>query len=761
MTFAAVGVGVAEAAFATAAAAEAGTLASATALAISAAETFSTSAILQGLSLAWSIGSTISSFFQGSNQSLNGPRLKDAHVQSAAFGTPMKRFWGIDRMAGELVWVGSDGKGGRGIRESKHHLSGGKGKGGSAGVFYTYAADFAISVNAASRCKGVIRIWAGAKLIYDVSADATLQGLVGTGQNLNDQDGSVTFYDGNENQQPPALIEALAGAGNTSAYRNQFLAVFSNFDTTQYGTIPSFSFECYTDGDDEYQEKMYYDTQQKAASDAGARISWSYVSQSGEIDVLIGNNNTDFTSIQGPINTREPGQPVWRMFHLTPDGAITREDLATSWPSEFPPGNATATGVSDEPMMINSFNGINVVSIIRPGQATLQITGGDAVPPGSGTFAYMFFAKKGDRLWIGNDGNWVRGLTVFNFPGCAALHWWSETYSAFVMNTYGLSMGFQKGDDFLWYLTWGNSPITGNSQLLVKLDPDTLEVVGYVDLGVNNLSSFFVENDSNIFFIGDGSFGHVAFYKWNGTTLDALGEADALHGNPGGNLFVRNNIWYQGSSGAWGSFDIALRVYGPGVEARCCPLWKIVRDICLACGLEEPDIDVSELTDCVQGYTIDQQMTGRDAILPLQRYAFFDGRESDLVLEFPKRGRPPVDVIPEDDLAARPGLDAQLPDAITTTRGQETELPMTVHVRFKDQDASYQTGHAYSARLTSESKNVLIVDVPIVMTADKAKQISYVLMAQNWLERAPKEIQVSRRYLPLDAADPIDIEVAA
>ena len=744
-------------------------IAAGTAAAITAASSFSLSTLFSGFSLAWQIGSTLFSLFHGAGQSMTGPRLKDVHVQSAAFGTPIKRFWGIDRMSGELVWIGSDGKGGRGIREHKHKVSAGKGKGGATSIFYAYDADFAISIHGASippgASAGVIRIWAGPKLIYDVSADASLQGLIGTGQNLNEQDGSVIFYDGNESQQPPALIEALAGAGNSSAYRNQFLAVFQNFDVTQYGSIPQFSFECYTDGDDEFRALLTYDTQHKAADDAGARISWSYVSPSGEIDVLIGHNNTDFRSIQGPTQ-RDPGQPVWRMFHLTPDGAITREDLANSWPAT-PPGNGEAVGVSDEPIMVCGWLN-DTVSIIRPGKPIVQIVG---TPPGSVYIPYMMFTKKGDDIWIGNDGNWVRGLERVNVETGNVLNWQTDAYSATMFDTYGLSLGYQIGDDFLWYLTWPNSPLTGDSQLLVKLDPITLEVAGYVDLkpagllrppdGDLYVFSFFVENDSSVFFIGTGSFGHIGFYHWDGTTISKLGEAESA-GTPGGStLFVRNGIWYVGSSGAWGSFDIDIRVYGPGVEARCCPLWKIVRDISIACGLDESEIDVSELTDCVQGYTIDQQMTGRDAILPLQRYGFFDGRESDMVLQFPKRGHAPSVTIPEDDLAARPSLDAPLPDALAITRGQETELPFLVHVRFKDQHASYQTGHAYSARLTSESQNQLIVDVPIVMSADKAKQISYVLAANYWLERAPKEIVVSRRYLLVDAADPLNVEVAA
>jgi hypothetical protein len=70
---------------------------------------------------------------------------------------------------------------------------------------------------------------------------------IGTNIKLKGKGGTVTFYDGNENQEPPTLIEALAGVGNTSAYRGQFLAVFQNFDVIDSRQIPQLSFDCVTD----------------------------------------------------------------------------------------------------------------------------------------------------------------------------------------------------------------------------------------------------------------------------------------------------------------------------------------------------------------------------------------------------------------------------------------------------------------------------------------------------------------------------------
>jgi len=692
--------------------------------------------------------------FQGANQSMTGPRLKDAHIQSAAFGSPIKRFWGVDRMAGNLIWIGSDGHGGRGIRTHTHTV-GGKGKGGASSEFFTYFADFAVAINGASNCKGVIRIWAGPKLIYDHSKDATLQSLVGTGQQLEGSNGGlVTFYDGNETQLPPALIEAFEGVGNTTAYRNQFLAVFSDFETTEYGTIPNLSFECYTDGDEGFQEKHYYPMNDYVAG-SGKNITWSYVDPNGEIIVMVALSNENYLSVY------PSGEPILRCFRLLPDGSIIPEERPaatfaagdTSSPIQL--GGNFKTGIADEPCMLMA-NG-DKVWLVRPGKTITTIVGS---PPG------QWFAKKGTDLYLLNTGGFTSGLWRVSADTGAIIA------KADVATLYPAAGGIINqvcmGDDFLWGFrqvqlnAFGDIALTAK---LFKIDPDTLEIVDTIDLGTARVYSLFVENDDLIYLFGQPGLGSSAasFYKYAGGEVVSLGSAGAANGNgASGTLYVRNGIWYTGLFGIVGTFDIAIHAWAPGAEGLCCPLWKIQRDINIACGMEEHEFNVTELTDCVRGFTLDQQMTGRDATLPLQRYAFYDGPESDNVLYFRKRGHNSVATIFQGDCAARPDLNAALPPVQEITRAQESELPVIVHVRFKDQDANYQTGHVVSSgRLNSESKNVVTVDLAIVMTSTKAKQIAEVLSATHWLERDPRLLMLSRKYVPLDAADPVTLRVAA
>ena len=742
------------------AAAEVGAAGAATASAL--ATTFSLSTIFTGASLAWSIGSTLFSLMSGSSGITSaGPRMADLHPQSAAFGASIKRFWWTDRMAGELIWIGSDGNGGRGIREhAKKIKAGGKGKGGGAAtIIYTYDADFAISINGASNCKGVLRIWEGTKLIYDVRRDRDLWTRVATGVNLIGNVGTVTFYDGNEDQEPPPAIAALAGVDNCSAYRNQFLAVFENYELTS--PIPHFSFECFTDGEPGYDEVGFYNINYGPPGVypwfTGTSASWSYVDPNGEIYVLVNVNTTNYDSV---FETGDmAGQHVFQFFHLLPDGSITREERPGSWMA-----GGLALGHADAPFFISASGGINYLTSLEDNTTTaIQppiSQGADWAAGDFGISQISLWHIKGDTVYTIYNAGFVGDPHICTFSLTGVLLQSSEVINAW--SGYRQPIDFMVGENYLWALSLGNGA-SGTHDLLYKIDRDLLTMVEVIDLGISGkLYNLYVETDDLIKFVGPVASG-IGFYEFR-PSLDAkpslLGSALTPHGPGYGNLYIRNGLWYTGSD-AFGIFDVNIHVWAPGAASRCGPLGIPVRDVCISAGLDEDEIDVSELTECLDGYTLDQQMSARDAIIPLQRFGFFDGRESDLMLEFPLRGHSPVETIPEADMAARPGVDADLPAVMAQTRGQETEMPIRVHVRYKDIDADYQTGHAYASRLTTESQHTVTVDLAIAMPASKARQIANVLLATYYLERSPKEIHLSRRHLPLDAADPVLLELVA
>jgi hypothetical protein len=192
--------------------------------------------------------------------------------------------------------------------------------------------------------------------------------------------------------------------------------------------------------------------------------------------------------------------------------------------------------------------------------------------------------------------------------------------------------------------------------------------------------------------------------------------------------------------------------YGSPLNANAVTVAGIVRDVSLRCGLEDADIDVSELTDLVAGFTVTRQMAGRSAIEPLMQAYFFDPVESDYKVKFRKRGRQSVMTIPDTDLAAH-SAGSDVPDLLQIRRKNEVDLPQTVNVKYKDIDADYQTGAQYERRMAGRSESDVTVEVPIAMSADKAKQIAAAALYSAWAERTGVSFTTTLAYAALEPSD--------
>lgn len=111
-----------------------------------------------GMAVGGVIGSMIDQWiFAPDAPNVQGPRLTDLKVQSAAYGQPINRCWGRVRVAGNII-DSTD------LRETAHSQDAGKGGGGGGSTSYTYDVDAAIGV-----CVGPItrfeRVWADTKVI--------------------------------------------------------------------------------------------------------------------------------------------------------------------------------------------------------------------------------------------------------------------------------------------------------------------------------------------------------------------------------------------------------------------------------------------------------------------------------------------------------------------------------------------------------------------------------------------------------------------
>jgi len=182
-------------------------------------------------------------------------------------------------------------------------------------------------------------------------------------------------------------------------------------------------------------------------------------------------------------------------------------------------------------------------------------------------------------------------------------------------------------------------------------------------------------------------------------------------------------------------------------------LSSIVADICIKTGLTAGEIDVSQLTDIVDGYVV-QRGTARSWLEQLMMAFFFDAVESDGKVKFVKRGGSSVAAIVEDDLAAHE-YGSSPPDTLTINRKQEMELPVEMAVQYMDTGAAYAIGSQEARRLITDSQNQQSINLAISMTGTKARQISEVLMYDAWTTRTTFDAWTGWKYSYLEPTDVI------
>ncbi len=187
-------------------------------------------------------------------------------------------------------------------------------------------------------------------------------------------------------------------------------------------------------------------------------------------------------------------------------------------------------------------------------------------------------------------------------------------------------------------------------------------------------------------------------------------------------------------------------------------LAAILVDLCTRAGLTEADLSVSQVTDQVEGYVINNQITIRNAVEILQQGYFFDTVESDGILKFVNRGGTVNVEIPENDLV--PSGNADNSNIFEISRTQEVDLPKRVNVVYINRLYNYQNATQYSQREMTESRQILTLDMPIVFADQVAKTIADVTLFTEWVSRTKYSFDLPTRYIDIEPADVLAVTVS-
>lgn len=696
----------------------------------------------------WAIGSAIGGAVDP--QRIDGPHLQDRKVQVSTYGASIPIIYGGDAGTGNIIWA-SD--------LAEHDVEEGKG-GGPVVTNHTYSASLALLVGEGP-IPGVRRIWADAKLVYDVSDDAD-----GSTQAASSLFGSYfTFYSGDETQLPDPTIEAALGVGNVPAYRGCCYLVFTDLPLQEYGNrIPNFRVET-------------SEARQSVGSDGGITYEPLKVGQwrgdrpehgDGSTqyrDMTLTHSWTDYVVARVANASFEGGSSSFS------DKFIAYQTSTNNLPSLFA-GGAT---LADDPQYVY------YCMAFAPPTVVLNTRASGLPAPDGAAFcgpAHNFGGSPDDGLlyWsldapnIGDIGNCIFKISTTLVTGTAPY--------TFVNNC----VNFPGGAPFPYAL--GNHVIGLRAERVPGPPPSypgcllgdpcllgTARVPGRPEYCID-CDGNVTPNTSITYEVVTGTFKQVAEVSYRSGVLYQNGLGPVLL--PDDPDYNNGTFWAAARADAIAagllksdvSVPVIVTKVAKGTRStftryvaaeRNTTLSAIVADLCERAGMTSGTYDVTALASIpVQGFAIARQMPARGALQPLQQAFWWDFVESGRSIKAVLRGAAPVDRIGPDDLGATDG-DTPLVEVIPN-RGQEAELPASVTVSYSVRAKGYEMGTQRARRVTTGSKQEQSVEMPIVLDDQKGAEIADVLMYSSWTNRTQRSWNTTRRWAHYEPTDPVELD---
>jgi hypothetical protein len=698
-------------------------------------------------SIGWSIGSALGNYFFAPDQpDIEGPRLTDRRVSGSAYGVMRPKLYGTYRMAGEIIWSDE-------IKERKHKEEQGKGGGGGDYITYTYDVSFAMAL-CEGECDGIRKIWMDSKLVYTAADDSSIGELIASEKLAK----KIKFYSGSETQLPDSVIESVMGSGNVPAYRGTCYLLFERLEITQFGNrIPQVTVEVVKNGSNSVTDNV--------PSDVSVGISMCSI---GFVNGTVTHYNQTFSE------ETESGRLEARQYVYDVNDLSSSLELRVA--SALQNEDSTRRSISVSPnYKIAVFQDSSVGGL----SANIGVHYYDELVGG------WFVAPSVKSLTTENLDNLIN---VFGSYG-HLIKWESDYTLYFYKSNSGDLYKYEAvpsvSEGSIGYFTeilWSEKVASDatdsdlGSAYAITIDRMSRDVfVSMDELGVNKIKRYSSDGDLLETKTADGSTFNVVS---NGALAFSNGLLWQLYSTTKAHLKITDwdseEVIYDGDLSTsvlgWTTHQPIMEVAGNtafmfledamlytaslSFTGENEGLDDVVMDICTTVGIDPSDIDATDLaTDSVRGYLISGQTPARGALEQLSAAYFFDGRESDGVLEFIKRGDYTAASLDDDDLGCYEGGDVQeLADAV---RIQEEELPKALTLVYANVNADYQAGAQYSIRQSVLNGIESTINLPIAFTDDEGKSIVDKIMYSAWENRHKFTLKTWQSFCKLDPADVI------
>lgn len=740
-----------------------------------------------------------------------GPRIEDLVTTSAQLGGPVPVIYGTIAVPGTVIFLSC-------VEErSTTEEMGGKGAPEQSVTTYTYYQTIALGL-CEGPITGLLRVWENGELKYDVRPQQdgeTLQDYADRIEMSSEYGARFSLYLGDEFQEADPTLEMTMGAGEVPAFRGLAYIVYPDRQLLdeQARRHPQFRFEVYKGetvqevlppielvGDlDGYQNNYlvpdwprnrYYTVD--LVGTEGIRV-FDVLTNTELEQVLLDDLLAPQPFLLSPEMTVGPDGLLYLCGFIS--GSVLR--LVVVDPTEFTVEGSINFGGSpnvpermcvvrwvgsletiDYLFMQGLFGAFTVRTANPPGLATVVVDYPEAealVTDGyrSGTTSYAYGLTWGIALsGTGPDIHIYRlvideqfGPTLLPFPALAlteiATIPLADLDPACTRLTRLEGLVFDQTDRTLIFGAQGHGPGGGPAifECFFKYDPEADEIVwrsADLPIEISDAMSHLGRLRGGTFAVA-GALGEIILIDTrtgSHTTQDFSGELP--------NSWIGQTV-YDSAHGTVISFVIGAGPWVVFLDRRLpgeVSVASIISDVCSRCGLDDAEIDVTDLVDRnVNGYAITRPAPGRGIIEPLREVAFFDQVESDGLLKYPARGGPIALTLTDDDLGAH-YAEAERPPLVTTTKAQDVELPRRIRLQYIAESRDYDTGDAPSpSRITSAAVNEVDIQVPISITDDHAMQSAEVLWSDAWGSRWTHQIALDVSFLALEPADVVTLPV--
>ena len=313
-----------------------------------------------------------------------------------------------------------------------------------------------------------------------------------------------------------------------------------------------------------------------------------------------------------------------------------------------------------------------------------------------------------------------------------------------------------------WWTTMHTNPDSTTTSWTARMKPLWFTELGFPSVdGCSNQPNVFYDPHSVDSLFPRGSFGQVDFTAQRqalNASLDFLTAQNTTEPN----LVPRRFIWTWDARPYpfWPDLQQVWADYqdwrtGHWIEGKVgqSNLGQIVAALCAKVGLTSGMIDVTRLTNAVDGYIVGSRQTVRACLEELANAYFFDCTESDGILKFIKRGGVSAATIDISQLIPK----GNSSDALTIARTQELDLPREVDVVYLSSTKDYQSGTQVAQRQTTNAVNALTMSLSLVFSDQDAKTIADVSLYNAWAGRTGFQFTLPPKYAQMEPSDIIQI----